>query len=106
MHYVFDTEYSLRLAFAAVRPQIVETELATRVIHPAAKSWDPRSFAREGRRFVQLYAGRLTPLEKHALRRTQALRALGWYRARAVAGRAKRRMLGSGESSGIIKIRD
>ena len=106
MHYVFDTEYSLRLAFAGVRPQIVETELATRVIHPGAKSWHPRSFEREARRFVQLYVERLKPLEKIALRRTQALRGLGWYRARAIAGRAKRRMLGSGDSSGIIKIRD
>jgi glycosyltransferase involved in cell wall biosynthesis len=107
MHYVFDTEYGLRLAFAALRPHILEAELATRVIHPGAKSWDRRRFAREGRRFVELYGKRLTPLEKIALRRTQALRALGWYRVRAVAGRAKRRMLGTGaDISGIIKVRD
>jgi glycosyltransferase involved in cell wall biosynthesis len=107
MHYVFDTEYGLRLAFAAVRPHILEAELATRVIHPGAKSWDRRRFAREARRFVELYGNRLTPLEKLALRRTRALRAVGWYRVRAVAGRAKRRMLGTGaDISGIIKVRD
>jgi hypothetical protein len=103
---VFDTEYGLRLIFAAVRPEIVDAELATRVIHPGAKSWDQRPFGAEGRRFVELYAKRLTPLEKVALRKTQALRALGWYRVRAVGGRAKRRMFGGGDSSGIVKLRD
>lgn len=107
MHYVFDTEYGLRLVFADLRPEIAEAELATRVLHSAAKSWDPRRFAREARRFVPLYAKRLTPLEKLALRKTQLLRALGWYRVRAVAGGAKRRILGTGAgSSGIIEIRD
>lgn len=107
MHYVFDVEYGLRLIFAAQRPAIVGAELATRVIHPGAKSWDPRPFAGEGRRFLDLYENRLTPLERIALRKTQALRAIGWYRVRAVAGRAKRRMLGRGAgSSGIIKICD
>jgi glycosyltransferase involved in cell wall biosynthesis len=105
MHYVFDTEYGLRLAFDGVMPAIVDAELATRVLHPEAKSWDGRPFARERRRFVELYCEALTPREKIALYRTRALQVIGWYRLRAVAGRAKRRMLGAGAaSSGIIKI--
>jgi glycosyltransferase involved in cell wall biosynthesis len=91
MHYVFDTEYGLRLAFEGVLPGFVEAELATRVIHPDAKSWDRRPFEREQRRLVELYSDRLTPLEKLALRRTRILRTLGWYQVRAIAGRAKRR---------------
>jgi glycosyltransferase involved in cell wall biosynthesis len=93
MHYVFDTEYGLRLAFNGALPGIVNAELATRVIHPEAKSWDRSRFEREQRRFFELYADQLTPLERLALRRTRILRTLGWYRLRAVAGRAKRRVI-------------
>jgi glycosyltransferase involved in cell wall biosynthesis len=105
MHYVFDTEYGLRLAFAGVFPEIVDGELATRVIHPAAKSWDAQPFARERRRFVDLYAEALTPRERLVLRTTRTLRALGWYRASWLAGRAKERLLGTPRTSGIITVR-
>jgi glycosyltransferase involved in cell wall biosynthesis len=105
MHYVFDTEYGLRLAYNGVLPAIVEGELATRLIHPEAKSWNTRLFERERRRFVELYAEVLTPRERVALRTTRTLQALGWYRARALAGRAKRKLLGTGSpSSGIIRV--
>jgi glycosyltransferase involved in cell wall biosynthesis len=105
MHYAFDTEYGLRLAFGGVMPAIVDAELATRVIHPEAKSWDARPFNRERRRFARLYAQRLTLRERMALGRTRALQALGWYRLRALAGRVKRRMFGAKTAtSGIIKV--
>src|SRR5829696_2273801 len=106
MHYVFDTEYGLRLAFSGVLPVIIDAELATRVIHPEAKSWDLRPFEREQRRFVDLYARRLKPLEKLALLKTRTLRALGWYRVRALLGRVRRKLLGDGggERRGIIKL--
>ncbi len=67
MHYVFDTEYGLRLAYAGVLPSLVEDELAVRVLHPEAKSWHREHFEREQRRFVGLYARRLSPAERLAL---------------------------------------
>jgi glycosyltransferase involved in cell wall biosynthesis len=106
MHYMFDIEYCLRLAFGGVFPEIVDAELATRVLHPDAKSWDVRPFARERRRFVELYARALTPREQVVLRTTRKLQALGWYRARWLGGRAKQRLLGTRPaSSGIITLR-
>ena len=105
MQYVFDTEYGLRLAFGGVMPAIVDAELATRVLHPEAKSWDARPFNRERRLFARLYASSLTRRERIALRRTYALQRLGWYRGRAVGGRVKRRIFGARPaSSGIITI--
>jgi glycosyltransferase involved in cell wall biosynthesis len=106
MHYVFDTEYGLRLAYEGILPAIVDAELATRVIHPHAKSWDREPFVREESRLVHIYADALKPRERLALHRTRALKALGWYRLRALAGRGIRKLLGrrGRPSSGIITI--
>lgn len=75
MHYVFDTEFGLRLAFAGELPAIVDRELAVRVVHEDAKSWDRRPFDREEIQLVRLYGPRLTAPERaklavlHALKR-------------------------------------
>jgi glycosyltransferase involved in cell wall biosynthesis len=89
MHYAFDTEYCLRLAYGGVFPELVDAEFATRVIHPGAKSWNDRPFASERRRLVELYAKALTPRERAAL---LAIRT-SWH-ARGLRQRAKRRILG------------
>src|SRR5207244_3996120 len=59
MHYVFDTDFGLRLALAGAFPAIVDAELAVRVVHPQAKSWDRRPFAREELRLIELHQGSL-----------------------------------------------
>jgi glycosyltransferase involved in cell wall biosynthesis len=87
MHYVFDTEYGLRLAYAGVLPALVEEELAVRVVHEEAKSWDLRPFRSEQRRFLSLYRARLTRRERALQRLNRALVAVGFYK---LAGHASR----------------
>jgi glycosyltransferase involved in cell wall biosynthesis len=85
MHYVFDTEFALRLAYAGHPPAIVQSELAVRVVHPEAKSWDIAPFRREQERFVEFFAPSLTPYERFRLQLTRLSIGLGVPR---VAGRA------------------
>lgn len=47
LHFVFDTEFGLRLALRGVLPLTIERELAVRYQHSAAKSADTRPFRRE-----------------------------------------------------------
>jgi glycosyltransferase involved in cell wall biosynthesis len=68
LHYVFDTEFGLRLALAGVMPATTDRALAVRVEHPDAKSWDHSPFAREQERFPELLGGGLTARERVLLR--------------------------------------
>jgi glycosyltransferase involved in cell wall biosynthesis len=68
MHYVFDTEFGLRLALNGAFPAIVDAELAVRVVHPQAKSWDRRPFAWEELRLIELHRGSLNLVERSLLR--------------------------------------
>ncbi|MGZ8693865.1 MAG: glycosyltransferase family 2 protein [Gaiellaceae bacterium] len=77
MHYVFDTEYGLRLAFAGELPVAIDQELAVRVVHPEAKSWNPEEFTREKRRFRSLFRPVLTRRERVALRVAPLIDATG-----------------------------
>jgi glycosyltransferase involved in cell wall biosynthesis len=63
MDYVFDTEFGLRLAFAGHFPALVDGELAVRVIHPEAKSWDRSPFERESDAVAVEYQQHLTGME-------------------------------------------
>ena len=47
LHYIFDTEFELRLAVGGCLPTIVDRELAVRWLHEEAKSADLRHFERE-----------------------------------------------------------
>lgn len=47
LHYVFDTEFGLRLALEDVRPTAIERSLAVRYMHGDAKSATPESFISE-----------------------------------------------------------
>jgi glycosyltransferase involved in cell wall biosynthesis len=67
MHFVFDTEYGLRLAFGGELPQLVDDELAVRVVHEEAKSWNPEDFRREEKLLFDMYAAQLTPAERARL---------------------------------------
>jgi glycosyltransferase involved in cell wall biosynthesis len=92
MHYVFDTEYGLRLAFAGEMPALIDEELAVRVIHPAAKSWNPAKFVEEQQRFVELYRPRMTAIERVELATMRAALAAGVFRVTGAASRAYRRI--------------
>jgi len=81
MHYVFDTEHGLRLAFAGHLPEIIDAELAVRVVHPAAKSWDITPFRREARAMEREYRRLLTPAERAAYALKRPLAHAGVYRA-------------------------
>jgi glycosyltransferase involved in cell wall biosynthesis len=67
MHYIFDTEFGLRLLLRGEVPALTERELAVRVDHPAAKSQDPAPFAREQEAFYALHGGRLAWHERARL---------------------------------------
>jgi glycosyltransferase involved in cell wall biosynthesis len=64
MHYVFDTEFMLRLAYAGEMPGLTDQELAVRDVHSEAKSWDLEPFEREARGFDKLFASQLSPTER------------------------------------------
>jgi glycosyltransferase involved in cell wall biosynthesis len=92
MHYVFDTEFGLRLAFAGELPVLIDRELAVRVVHEDAKSWDRRPFDREEERLVELYRPQLTAPERRKLVLHHALKRLGAYRVRPKLAQARRRL--------------
>jgi glycosyltransferase involved in cell wall biosynthesis len=92
MHYVFDTEFGVRLALAGELPALVEEPLAVRVVHDEAKSWDLEPFRREQQRFVDLFAPQLTPRERTLMKLTTALQRAGVFRLASAASRTYRRI--------------
>jgi glycosyltransferase involved in cell wall biosynthesis len=73
LHYIFDTEYGLRLAFAGHLPELIGRELAVRVIHAEAKSWDRTPFEQESEGIRAEYAAQLTPGERRLHATTTAV---------------------------------
>ena len=80
MHYVFDTEFMLRLAYAGELPALLPDELAVRVVHDDAKSADDTPFKREARRLPGLVRPRLSRRERVALALGAGAIRLGFYR--------------------------
>jgi glycosyltransferase involved in cell wall biosynthesis len=69
MHYAFDAEFTLRLAFGGEMPELLPDEfLSTRFRHPAQK-WSERArlWKPEIRRFVGIFRSQLTPRERRRL---------------------------------------
>ena len=64
MHYIFDTEFGLRLALAGVLPILTDDELAVRLWHEAAKSWDRRPAQREELLLLRLNLRALSHFER------------------------------------------
>jgi glycosyltransferase involved in cell wall biosynthesis len=93
MHYVFDTEFGLRLALAGELPCIVDRLLAVRVVHDEAKSWDLEPFRREQRRFAKLFRPELTARERALLAVLAGLERAGVFRATSAASRLYRRIV-------------
>jgi glycosyltransferase involved in cell wall biosynthesis len=92
MHYVFDTEFGVRLALAGELPALVDQPLAVRVVHDEAKSWDLEPFRREQRRFVDLFAPQLTARERALMKLTTAAERAGVFRLTSAASRTYRRI--------------
>lgn len=80
MHYIFDTEFGLRLALAGVMPSISDEELAVRLWHEAAKSWDRRPAQREELMLLRVNAGALSPVERLRFLAPATAKRLGLYR--------------------------
>ena len=64
MHYVFDTEMGIRLAFGGELPELIDRELAVRVEHEDAKSWDLTPFRREEEKLRAMYRPQLSTGER------------------------------------------
>jgi glycosyltransferase involved in cell wall biosynthesis len=80
LHFVFDTEHGLRLAFAGVMPEILEPELAVRDLQEEAKSaGNEERWNQERRRLVELYRPQLTPAERRQLRLRERLMQARFY---------------------------
>jgi glycosyltransferase involved in cell wall biosynthesis len=92
MHYVFDTEFGLRLALAGELPALVDQALAVRVVHDEAKSWDLEPFRREQHRFAELFGPQLTPRERMLVKVLGTLEQLGVFRLTSAASRTYRRV--------------
>jgi glycosyltransferase involved in cell wall biosynthesis len=92
MHYAFDTEFGLRLALAGQMPALVDRELAVRVEHEAAKSFDLAPFRVEMDRFAELHAPALSARERATMKLVRVLRGLGVFKALSAASRAYRRV--------------
>jgi glycosyltransferase involved in cell wall biosynthesis len=95
MHYVFDTEFELRLLYAGLEPVIVEEELAVRVLHAEAKSADRTRFDREQRRFVELFSPSLTRWERRRLTLARGLSAVGFYKLTGALSKARQSLRSS-----------
>src|SRR3954447_8365115 len=93
LHYVFDTEHGLRLAFAGILPVLIEEELAVRDLQEDAKSaGNEAAWEEERRRLIDLYVPQLTPAERRQLRLRQALLSAGFYRAARAVHPVTRRL--------------
>jgi glycosyltransferase involved in cell wall biosynthesis len=86
MHYAFDAEFMLRLAFADEVPEILPDEfLAVRSVHPEQKTFEMTNSWPEIHRFVDLYSGQLTRRERIWLGIARIFRAgtpVAWVRWR------------------------
>jgi glycosyltransferase involved in cell wall biosynthesis len=80
MHYVFDTEFGIRLAFAGHFPAMIDDELAVRVVHDQAKSWNLEPFEAEGIAMEREYRARLTRGERAVYATKRALIGAGLHK--------------------------
>jgi glycosyltransferase involved in cell wall biosynthesis len=64
LHFVFDTEFGLRIALGGVRPLILEQPFAVRYLHPEAKSAERSRFDREYREVARGLRRRLSRTER------------------------------------------
>jgi hypothetical protein len=68
LQWVWDTEFFLRLVYAGHFPELTNTELSVRVVHPAAKAMDTAA--------LQAHTAKLLHICRPALNRSERLRLL------------------------------
>jgi glycosyltransferase involved in cell wall biosynthesis len=104
MHYAFDAEFMLRLAFAGELPELLPDDfLAVRAVHPEQKTYEMTNSWPEIRRFVDIYLPELSGRERLLMRVSRLFRAatpVAWVRWRVmqpvihyVLGPFKRRVI-------------
>lgn len=104
MHYAFDAEFMLRLAFGDELPELLPDDfLAVRSVHPEQKTFEMTNSWPEIHRFVEIYTPRLSPAERQRMRVSRLTRAatpVAWVRWRVmqplihyVLGPVKRRFI-------------
>jgi hypothetical protein len=75
MHYAFDAEFMLRLAYAGEFPELLSDQfLSTRSVHPEQKTFEMTNSWPEIDRFAEIFKPELTRGERGRMR---AVRALG-----------------------------
>jgi hypothetical protein len=88
MHYAFDAEFMLRLAFAGELPDLLPDDfLAVRSVHPDQKTYDMTNSWPEIHRFVDIYWPHLTRRERILSRVSRVFRAatpVAWVRWRVM----------------------
>ena len=88
MHYAFDAEFMLRLAFADELPQLLPNDfLAVRSVHPEQKTYEMTNSWPEIHRFVEIYTSRLSRRERVLMRLSRVFRAatpVAWVRWRVM----------------------
>jgi hypothetical protein len=72
-----------------VLPAIIDRELAVRVVHPEAKSWDRTPFELEEMKLLELYRGALTPTERLRMVLPAAGKRLALWRSHSALRRTK-----------------
>jgi glycosyltransferase involved in cell wall biosynthesis len=89
MHYAFDAEFMLRLAYAGEMPALLPDDfLSTRSVHPQQKTYAMTNSWPEIDRFVEIFTPQLTRRERIRMRTAWALepaaRMRSWIRWRIV----------------------
>jgi len=79
MHFAFDAEFMLRLAYAGALPELVTERMSARVTHAQQKSADMEPFYEEIARFREYFAPALTPRERRRMRAIDVLRGTGFF---------------------------
>jgi glycosyltransferase involved in cell wall biosynthesis len=83
MHYAFDAEFMIRLAFAGELPLLLPDDfLAVRSVHPEQKTFDMSNSWPEIHRFKEIYAPQLTLRERFLMRYSRVTNPMGWVRWR------------------------
>jgi glycosyltransferase involved in cell wall biosynthesis len=82
MHFAFDAEFMLRLAYADYLPELVPQPLSARVDHGESKHADMIPFYWEMDRFPALFRPVLTASERRRLAIVRFLMRAGFFRAR------------------------
>ncbi len=85
MHYAFDAEFMLRLAYDGETPELLSDEfLSIRWVHPEQKTFEMTNSRPEIRRFVEIFTPQLSPRERIRMQLSRALAPADQIRRKVV----------------------